>query len=249
MPPYRFCRDGRTVAPGTFGFLGTATVSWGFSMSVSRLFAVSLTCACSTLPCAALADESPWSVGLRAGMSTAGGVPSNDALLMGLAVRYRLAPGRHVGFAADQMDFDFERPWKIVGLQQDTVAEPEDIDGDASTLLLSVFYERLHGDAGARWNPYWSVSLGVASPDTPSVTGPEQGGGTFDVHTDAGTEYVPGVRGGMRWNLGDSWSADFSASVNHHIADWSVVDRQSGATGKVDSYTHYGAQLGFVYRF
>jgi hypothetical protein len=69
------------------------------------------------------------------------------------------------------------------------------------------------------------------------------------MRTDPGTEVIPGVRGGYRWNFGAAWSADFSLSVNHHFADWKVEDRQSGNTGKVDNYTHYGAQLGFVYRF
>jgi len=218
-------------------------------MNASRLFAVSLVFCLCALPVVAHADDSPWSFGLRAGMSTAGGVPSNDALTMALAVRYRLNPGGHVGLAVEQMDFDFERPWKIVGRQQDTVAEPEDIDATASSTALSVFFEREYGDPQTRWNPYWSLALALASPDADPATGPAVGGGTFDVHTDAGTEYVPGARGGMRWNLGASWSADFSLNVNYHIADWSIVDRQSGNIGKVDSYTHYGLQLGFVYRF
>ena len=217
-------------------------------MNASGLSAVSLACLCA-LPVVAQADESPWSFGLRAGMSTAGGKPSNDAMTYALAVRYRLAEGSHIGVAIEQMDFDFERPWKVVGVQQDTVAEPEDIDAAAGSTALSLFFERLYGDRRGRWNPYWSVALAVASPDADPVTGPVQGGGTFDVHTDAGTEFVPGARGGYRLNFGDAWSADFSLSANHHFADWKVTDRQSGNTGKVDSYTHYGLQLGLVYRF
>lgn len=218
-------------------------------MNASRLLAV-LILVCASLPGTTFGDEpSPWSFGLRAGMSTAGGVPSNDAMTYGLALRYRLSQGQHVGLALEQMDFDFERPWKIAGVQQDTAVEPEDIDAAASSSALSLFYERAYGDRSTRWNPYWSVALAVASPDADPVTGPAVGGGTFDVHTDAGTEFIPGMRGGYLWTFGDAWSADFSASINHHIADWTVVDRQSGNTGKVDSYTHYGLQLGLVYRF
>ena len=62
-------------------------------------------------------------------------------------------------------------------------------------------------------------------------------------------EYIPGARAGYRWNFASSWSADFSLSVNHHFANWKVEDVPSGNTGRVDDYTHYGAQLGVAYRF
>ena len=215
-------------------------------MNASRFLAVFLSLSCSG---SALADDSPWSLGLRAGMSAASGVPSNDSINMAIAVRYALAGGRHAGVAIESMDFDYERPWRVVGREQDTAVEPDDIDSKATSTLFTLFYEQVHGSAGARWQPYWGVAFAVASPDTPPVSGPAQGGGTFDVHTDAGTEYIPGVRAGLRWNLGAGWAADFSASINHHFADWKVEDRQTGNTGRVDDYTHYGAQLGMVYRF
>lgn len=218
-------------------------------MNASCLLILSLSFLCATLPGTASADSSPWSLGLRAGMSSADGEPSNDALTMGVAVRYRLSAGHHLGLALERMEFDFERPWRIVGVEQDIAVEPEDIDSAASSLGLSVFYDRHYGDRQGRWTPYWSVALAVASPDADPVTGPAVGGGTFDVHADPGTEIIPGARGGIHWNLGDSWAADFSLSANYHLADWSVVDRQSGNTAKVGNYTHYGLQLGLVYRF
>ena len=213
-------------------------------MNASRFLAAFLLLSCSGT---ALADDSPWSVGLRAGMSTADGEPSNDAYTMGLALRYRLGEGRLAGIAFERMQFDFERPWRIVGVEQDKAVESEDIDASATANGLSVFYERHYG--AARWTPYWSAALAVASPEADAVTGPAVGGGTFDVRTGPGTEVVPGVRGGYRLNFGPGWSADFSFSINYHFADWKVEDRQSGNTGKVDNYTHYGAQLGMVYRF
>lgn len=214
----------------------------------TRLAATAFACLC-TLPVAAPADDSPWSLGLRAGMSTADGEPSNDAYTVGVALRYRLAEGRYVGAALEQMEFDFERPWRVVGVEQDKAVESEDLDAAAGSTGVSVFYERHHAAQGARWIPYWSAALAVASPDADPVTGPAVGGGTFDMRTDPGTEFIPGLRGGYRWNFGSAWSADFSLSVNHHFADWKVEDRQSGSTGKVDNYTHYGAQLGLFYRF
>jgi hypothetical protein len=218
-------------------------------MNAFRLSAVFLSCACAVPPIGALAGDSPWSLGLRAGMSTADGEPSNDAYTMGLALRYRLGEGRSAGVALERMQYDFERPWRIVGVEQDKTIEPEDIDAAATATALSIFYEDAYGGAHQRWVPYWSAALAVASPDADPVTGPAVGGGTFDMRTDSGTEIVPGLRAGYRLNFGPAWSADFSASINHHFADWKVEDRQSGNTGKVDNYTHYGVQLGFVYRF
>ncbi len=218
-------------------------------MNAARWSAVFLSCACAVPPIGALAGDSPWSLGLRAGISTAGGVPSNDAYTMGLALRYHLGEGRNVGVALERMQYDFERPWRIVGVEQDKSIEPDDIDAAATSTGLSVFYERAYGGPHQRWVPYWSAALAVASPDADPVTGPAVGGGTFDMRTDPGTEIVPGLRAGYQLNFGAALSADFSLTVNHHFADWKVEDRQSGNTGTVDNYTHYGLQLGLVYRF
>ncbi len=218
-------------------------------MNAARLSAVFLSCSCAVLSAGALAEDSPWSLGLRAGMSTADGEPSNDAITMGLALRYRLDEGVNAGVALERMQYDFERPWRIVGVEQDKTIAPDDIDADATSTGLSVFYERMYGGPAQRWVPYWSAALGVHSPDADPATGPAVGGGTFDMRTDPGTEIVPGARGGYQLNFGPSWSADASVSVNYHIADWKVEDRQSGNTGKVGNYTHYGLQLGMVYRF
>lgn len=193
------------------------------------------------------AEDSRWSLSPRAGMSVAGGVPANDLTNYGLAGRFRLDTNEFVGASLEVLDFDFERPWKIAGVQQDKTVEPDDIDSVAGSTLISVFYQRGYGSEHRGWNGYWTGGFGLASVDVKDVQGPAAGGGQFDMTTDAGAEWFPFLGVGVRYHFTPGFSADFSTTANHHFADWKVTDRQSGNTGTVDNYTRYAFQLGVTW--
>jgi hypothetical protein len=203
---------------------------------------------CATTGAAAQATER-WEVGVRAGIVVANGEPANDITYGGLVLKYALSPDTLVGLSIDRQEFDFERPWALLGLQQDTVAAPEDIDSKATATLFRAFYERRYGAPAGRWRWYWNVGLGFAKPEVPTVSGPVAGGGTFVIRTEPGTEWVPSVGAGLLWQLSTRASVDLGATIDHHIADWKVTDTVSGRTAKVKSYTAGGLQIGLSVRF
>ena len=192
----------------------------------------------------AAAEEPRWDVGVRGGISSVGGIPANDIAGLGLIGRYRLGEGHYLGVAIEQLEFDFERPWRIVGVEQDKAVRSKDIDARTSSTVVSVFYERRYGGSKERWNTYWNVGLGFASPDADPATGPAVGGGNFIIVTDAGSEVIPSLGGGVRYNFTPKFAGDAGLSASRHIANWTVTDRVSGRTGKVDDYTRLGIQLG-----
>lgn len=190
-----------------------------------------------------------WQIDARAGILLANGKPANDIMSAGLSAKYRLRDNTYVGASIDQLSFDFERPWQVVGLQQDKAVNPKDIDAKARSTLLRVFYQRDYGKPDESWNKYWNAGIGIASVTVNSATGPVVGGSTFNIATDSGTEIVPSLGAGVRYNFTRQFAADFGLGLNYHLADWKVTDSVSGRTASVKSYATYGFQVGLSYRF
>ena len=197
----------------------------------------------------AAAEESRWEVGVRTGISSVGGKPANDIPGSALTGKYRLGEGSYLGLSIERLKFDFERPWKIVGVEQNRAVTAAAIDATVTSTVFSAFYERVYGGPTTRWNRYWNAGLGFASPDAGSVTGPAVGGGSFNIVTDAGNEVIPSVSGGVRYYFTRDLAVDLGLSASRHFADWKVTDRVSGRTGTIDDYTRIGIHLGLTYRF
>ena len=196
---------------------------------------------------AALADDTKFDIGVNASVVTAGGEPANDMIGISLYGRYRLSPRWLVGFGVAQAEYDFERPWKTLGLEQDPSVET--IDTTATALSFNGWIEAEYGrpESSLRW--FWSAGLGFTSPEVDDVTGGLAGGGTFDITTDAGNEFLLSVAGGVRCAFGRHWGGEFALRVDQHFADWEVQDRVSGLETTIDSYTGLGAHAGVFVRF
>lgn len=198
-------------------------------------------------PLSAHADEGDYEISLRYIGLFGDGIPSNDILGFGVAGRRFLNDGWFVGAALERYEFDFERPITIVGLMQDPNVKT--IDSTTTSTVLSGHLGRRYGalDRGLDW--FWSVGLGVGFPDVKDVTGPTSTGGTFDLTTDAGTEFHLMGALGTSYRFSPQWSVDLAARAEHHFMDYKVLDRDSGATGKIDSQSPLGVHVGFSWRF
>jgi len=186
-------------------------------------------------------------IGVRANLVTAGGEPANDILSYGLQARYRLNERWLIGAALDEAEYDFELPLVVLGLEQDPGAEP--IDATVSSTMISGWVERELGRNGSSTRWFWTAGAGVAEPDVDDLTGPLLGGGVFALTTDAGSEVIVSLSGGVRRNVGSHFSLEFALRADHHISEWDVRDRVSGRTGKTGDYTGLGAHGGFGFRF
>jgi hypothetical protein len=192
----------------------------------------------------AQAGDSRWELGARYLVLNAGGEPTNDIAGGGIFARYRLNDRWLLGFAADSLSGDYERPYEFVGL-----SSPEEIDSTVDAQVFSGWVEREHGRPDGRLRWFWSFGLGFSSPDTEDITGPTTGGGSFDITTDAGSETMVLLGAGLRRRIGSAWRLEVAARAEQHFADWQITDRVSGRTGGIDDYTNYGVQLGFTYGF
>lgn len=186
-------------------------------------------------------------LGVRGTVVTASGEPANDIMSYGVFGRYRLSEKWLIGAAVDHAEFDFERPWRVLGLEQDPSVET--IDAPTTMTSFVGWIEREIGGRERKLKPFWSIGVGIAVPEVDDVTGPLAGGGTFLIETDAGTEIVASLTAGLRYALGKRFAAELAIRVDQHFIDWEVRDRVSGRTGSPDDYLGIGAHLGLTYRF
>ena len=192
-------------------------------------------------------DETRYEVGLRANVLLGDGVPANDILGLGVIGRYRLNDGWFIGAGLDLYDYDFERPWRVVGLEQDPNVDT--IDAPADNTVLSGSIGRLYNETDHGFDWFWTLGIGLASPNVDDVAGPTDVGGTFDLTFDVGSEIHLMATVGSSYNFSESWSASFAARVEHHFMDVLITDRISGNTAKVDSQSPVGAFISLNYRF
>lgn len=200
------------------------------------------------IPVPASGDEpGTISVGVRTTVTAADGVPANDIPGYGIVGLYRLNDRWTLGVGVDRSEYDFENPARLIGLPIDPAAEP--VDAKAEATILSAWVERSFSAPQARTEWFLGAGLAAASVDVPDATGNTQGGGSFDIRTQADTEIIVSLMGGVRRRLGERWYFEFAVRADQHLADWTSTDQVSGASTTISDYFAYGGSLGFGYRF
>ena len=193
------------------------------------------------------AEDSKFEIGLRGGVLLGDGVPANDILGMGVIGRYRLNDGWFIGAGIDTYAFDYEHPWRIVGLEQDPNVSTLDASADSTVFNGSI--GRLYNETDHGFDWFWTVGLGFASVSIDDLAGPTDTGGTFDLTFDAASEIHLMASLGSSYNFSEKWSTSFAARVEHHFMDVLITDRVSGNTAQLDSQSPVGAYLSLNYRF
>lgn len=190
--------------------------------------------------CGQAQAQSRFELGLRGNVLLGDGVPANDILGFGLIGKYYLSDGWFLAGTLDAYDYDFERPYQVVGLSQDPGVKT--IDSKIKSTTLGAALGRHYGDkSGFDW--FWSAGVGVGFPDSTNVSGPTDTGTTFDLVIDAKTEIqIMGTLGTTYYSSG-RWSFTAAARAEHHFLDITVTDQVTGNTGKVESQTPLGAYL------
>jgi hypothetical protein len=196
---------------------------------------------------AAHAEESKFELGLRGNVLLGDGVPANDILGYGVMGRFRLSDGWFIGAGIDTYAYDFERPWKLLGLTQDPNVPT--IDASAENTVFNGSFGRLYNETNHGFDWFWSLGLGFASPSVDDVSGPTDTGGTFYITTDTGNEFHVMATLGTSYSFSEHWSTTFAARLEHHFMDVLITDTVSGNTAEIDSQSPLGAYLGLNYRF
>lgn len=186
-----------------------------------------------------------WEISPRADVRLGSGNPVNDVLGYALVVRYELnQPGWYVGAAIDSSpEFDVEFPLTFLGLRG------PDEDSVGSTSMVTAFAERRYGVGSQNLQPFWTLGVGFNAIDVDPFVGVLDDGTDFDLRIDAGSETVLEGTVGLRYQFSPRWSAMASALLQHRFADWTVTERVSGSSAKVDDYTVSGAYFAVGYSF
>ena len=217
-------------------------------MNATRIaLKVSIFLAFALLSRTSKSDDSKFEVGFRANVLLGDGVPSNDILGLGVISRYGLSDGWFIGAGLDLYEYDFERPWRIAGLEQDPTADV--IDAPADSTVFNGSLGRLYNETDHGFDWFWTLGLGYSLPNVDSVSGLTDTGEAFDLTFDVGNEIHLMASLGTSYNFSSIWSATFAARVEHHFMDVLITDRVSGNTAKVDSQSPIGAYLSLNYRF
>lgn len=195
----------------------------------------------------AAAQDRRFDLGVRGIITASNGEPANDIPGFGVFGHYHFKDRWSLGLAVDQTEYDFEQPARILGLQQDQDLEPIDVLAEAT--VLSAWLQRSFNRPGGRTTWFLGAGLGFATIDVPDAAGPLEGGGTFDIQTDAGSEIIVSLLAGFQSRLGNRFFLEFALRADQHFADWQLTDRASGRTGSIDDYLAYGGYLGIGIRF
>ena len=202
----------------------------------------------STISFVAYAEEGDMSLGMYGNVVVSStGTPSNDVLGVGLTGSYQLENSWFVDLELIQSEADFERPWKVLGLQQDTSVKTVDAVYSSNVVMVQIG-QNIKSDS-EKYNWYWSAGLGFNSIDVDDVSGQLDGGGTFNIKTTTNTEAVLGLKAGIKQHLSDNWNINYALRVNRHFADWTVTETVSNTTAKIDDYALYGILIGVEKRF
>jgi hypothetical protein len=185
--------------------------------------------------------------GVRVTVVTAGGEPANDIIGTGGFVRLPLDARWKIGAAVDLAEHDFEVPTRVLGLEQ----PPDEhvVDATVSTTMISAWIEREQGRLETPLLWFWGGGLGIGLPEVDDAAGALADGTTFDITTDAGTEFLVSAFLGVRWRPFRHLSIELAARADHHFSQWSVTDRVSGRTGATGDYTGVGGHFAIAYRF
>jgi len=161
-------------------------------------------------------------------------------------VRYRLNEDWLVGGALEFASaYDFERPYNEIGVSASTV-----VDAAADSTMISVWAERRYNEQnrGGYW--FWTLGAGINNVDVDNVSGTTPTGGTFDIKTDADTEFVIFATFGRLHNISDTLAVDYGVRLAEHFGDWTIADTVSGVKKTAfSSYPVHGAFLSLNYRF
>jgi hypothetical protein len=213
-------------------------------MRITRQLAVAACIAMLSNAMGVRAEEATWDFGARVGALFSEAPPANDMMGYGVVLR-RSRPGKlSFGLAVDFYEFDYEEPYKSLGIAR---GGPEPIDGVNDSTTISAWVERAYGHGNWRW--FWTLGAGYADISADAVSGPTATGGTFDIVTDAKSEFHVLASLGIRRQFAAHWYGEVAVHAQHHGTDYSLRDRVTGRTGSIGSQAPFGISGGLFWKF
>ena len=194
---------------------------------------------------AAIAEERRVDVGVRGVVIVGDGQPANDMIGYGVVGRWEFRQSWHLGLAFDAVTFDYETPYRALGIES-----VEEIDPSNEFRRVSVLIERRYERPASPWIWFWTAGVGFASIDVgANAVGTTPGGQSFEIATTADDETHFIVGGGLRRSIGEHLALEAALTLQHYTTGYQLMDVVSGVTSSIGSQTPYGLTLGITYGF
>jgi hypothetical protein len=210
-------------------------------MHVRRSAPIAMLLAAST---PAFADERGLEAGVRLITLLGHGVPANDMPGFGVIGRWHWRPAWQLGVAVDQLTFDYERPYAVLG-----IASTMEIDASNDLTRFSAWLERRYDAHDAGWSFFWLAGAGYATVGTETVTGFTPSGARWEIETEASDELHVLGSTGVRRHFGPRLSVELALHLEQHGSDYRVRDRVSGSSATIGSHGVWGASIAMSHRF
>lgn len=182
-------------------------------------------------------------VGPKITITTGDGEPAHDIPRIGLNGRYLLKRDLYITSSIDFTEYDFERPYKLLG-----IGSVDEVDSKVSGIIFGVGAEK-DFRLNDQFKPYVAGGMAVALIDADDIVGISPDGHSYNITTDTGTEFIPYLNAGIRWEFWRNLALDLGARLEYHLADWEVTDRFSGRSYNIDDYFQYGGYVGIALSF
>lgn len=182
-------------------------------------------------------------VGPYVTITTGDGEPAHDIPRNGIQGRYRIKKDLYITAIVDYTKFDFETPYDLLG-----IGSVDEVDSKVSGYIFGIGAEKEFKFKN-QLKPYMAGGIAAAFIDADDITGRSPGGGSYNITTDTGTEFIPFLNAGIRWLFWRTLSLDIGARFEYHLADWKVKDRISGRSTNIDDYFQYGGYIGITIGF
>src|SRR5687767_6466973 len=188
-------------------------------------------------------------IGVRGGVNAGSGEPTNDMPFWGVYGRYRVRGPWLAGLAVESSTFDFEQPGNLIDVNPVGVVDAE-LDSTTVTLWGEYEFQPLADDGFARGiRPFAGVGVGFGFVGDDDVSGPTEGGGSFAFDVEGGTEIIPGLVVGLRFDVHENFVIELGARADYHLTEMKIADTVSGSSADVDDYETYGGYVGFQFRW
>ena len=193
-----------------------------------------------------VSSSSRFALGVRESIQWEAPEPINDFHGFGVFGRTQLDGGREIGMGIDALSDTLDDPAEALGLETASGSHPS---ADVNADVISVWV-RQNFDAGSTtWTPFGLAGLALSSIHMDAHRGRLSDGTAYDFRTNAGTEHIFLIGGGMQFRLFRAVEAEAGLRAEYHLANWTIEDRVSGAYVAADDYSTLAGYIGLSLAF
>ncbi len=187
-----------------------------------------------------------FALGVRESIQWEAPEPIHDLHGFGVFGRTQLDGGREIGMGIDALSDTLDDPAEALGLETSSGSPPS---ADVNADVISVWVRQNFNIESPSLTPFALAGLALSSIHMENHRGQLTDGTAYDLRTNAGTEHVFLIGGGVQFRLFRAIEAEAGLRAEYHLANWTIEDRVSGAYVAADDYFTLAAHVGLSMAF